>query len=60
MTSYSLKEIGRFFGNKNHTTVVFAHQAVTAKVAKSKQLALEVEHLRRQLLGPQAAAPALR
>ncbi len=53
LTSYSLKEIGRFFGNKNHTTVVFAHQAVGEKVTKSKSLALEVEHLRRQLLGPQ-------
>lgn len=57
LTSYSLKEIGRFFGNKNHTTVVFAHQAVAAKVAKSKNLAAEVEHLKRQLLGPQLVKP---
>ncbi len=59
LTSYSLKEIGRFFGNKNHTTVVFAQQSVVAKVAKSKQLANEVEHLKRQLLGPQAVKPVL-
>ncbi|KAA0217565.1 chromosomal replication initiator protein DnaA [bacterium] len=53
LTSYSLKEIGRFFGNKNHTTVVFAHQTIDAKIARSKSLAAEVENLRRQLLGPQ-------
>lgn len=57
LTSYSLKEIGRFFGNKNHTTVVFAHQAVKQKIGKSKSLALEVEQLKRQLLGAQASAP---
>lgn len=57
LTSYSLKEIGRFFGNKNHTTVVFAHQAIKQKVGKSKSLASEVEQLRRQLLGPQASPP---
>lgn len=57
LTSYSLKEIGRFFGNKNHTTVVFAQQAVQEKVSKSKSLATEVEHLKRQLLGTQVAAP---
>jgi chromosomal replication initiator protein len=51
LTSYSLKEIGRFFGGKNHTTVVFAVQAVEAKMAKSRSMADEVEHLRRTLLG---------
>ena len=51
LTSYSLKEIGRFFGGKNHTTVVFAVQAIEAKVLKSAALNDEVEHLRRTLLG---------
>ncbi|MHC4841664.1 MAG: chromosomal replication initiator protein DnaA, partial [Planctomycetota bacterium] len=51
LTSYSLKEIGRFFGGKNHTTVVFAVQAVEEKCEKKQSLADEVEHLRRTLLG---------
>lgn len=51
LTSYSLKEIGRFFGGKNHTTVVFAVQAIEEKVAKHPALSDEVEHLRRQLMG---------
>ncbi|MBK8206094.1 MAG: chromosomal replication initiator protein DnaA [Planctomycetes bacterium] len=51
LTSYSLKEIGRFFGGKNHTTVVFAVQAIEGKVEKSRALNDEIEHLRRTLLG---------
>jgi len=51
LTSYSLKEIGRFFGGKNHTTVVFAVQAIEEKVAKSRTLNDEVEHLRKTLQG---------
>ncbi|MCA8918534.1 MAG: chromosomal replication initiator protein DnaA [Planctomycetes bacterium] len=51
LTSYSLKEIGRFFGGKNHTTVVFAVQAIEEKVKKSAALNDEVEHLRRTLMG---------
>lgn len=51
LTSYSLKEIGRYFGGKNHTTVVFAVQAIESKVEKSRALNDEVEHLRRTLLG---------
>ncbi|MCA8915400.1 MAG: chromosomal replication initiator protein DnaA [Planctomycetes bacterium] len=54
LTSYSLKEIGRFFGGKNHTTVVFAVQAIEAKVRKSPALNDEVEHLRRTLMGDSA------
>ncbi len=51
LTSYSLKEIGRFFGGKNHTTVVFAVQAIEQKTAKSRALNDELEHLRRTLMG---------
>ncbi|MCB9894209.1 MAG: chromosomal replication initiator protein DnaA [Planctomycetes bacterium] len=56
LTSYSLKEIGRFFGGKNHTTVVFAVQAIEEKVRKSAALNDEVEHLRRTLMGEGAGA----
>lgn len=56
LTSYSLKEIGRFFGGKNHTTVVFAVQAIEEKVKKSAALNDEVEHLRRTLMGDSSAA----
>jgi chromosomal replication initiator protein len=57
LTSYSLKEIGRFFGGKNHTTVVFAVQSVEAKIKKSAALNDEIEHLRRALMGDAANAP---
>jgi chromosomal replication initiator protein len=56
LTSYSLKEIGRFFGGKNHTTVVFAVQAIEEKVKKSAALNDEVEHLRRTLMGESSSA----
>ncbi|MCZ7605556.1 MAG: chromosomal replication initiator protein DnaA [Planctomycetota bacterium] len=56
LTSYSLKEIGRFFGGKNHTTVVFAVQAIEEKIKKSAALNDEVEHLRRTLMGDSSAA----
>ncbi|MCB9932689.1 MAG: chromosomal replication initiator protein DnaA [Planctomycetes bacterium] len=56
LTSYSLKEIGRFFGGKNHTTVVFAVQAIEDKVRKSAALNDEVEHLRRTLMGESSTA----
>lgn len=56
LTSYSLKEIGRFFGGKNHTTVVFAVQAIEEKVKKSAALNDEVEHLRRTLMGESSAS----
>ncbi|MCC6465251.1 MAG: chromosomal replication initiator protein DnaA [Planctomycetes bacterium] len=58
LTSYSLKEIGRFFGGKNHTTVVFAVQAVEEKLNKSRTLGDELEHLRRVLSGESAPAKA--
>jgi len=51
LTSYSLKEIGRFFGGKNHTTVVFAVQAIEEKIHKSRTLNDELEHLRKALQG---------
>jgi len=51
LTSYSLKEIGRYFGGKSHTTVVFAVQAIEEKMADAPSLADEIEHLQSTLLG---------
>jgi chromosomal replication initiator protein len=51
LTSYSLKEIGRYFGNKNHTTVVFSVNAIEKKSAASSALADELEHLTATLMG---------
>jgi chromosomal replication initiator protein len=51
LTSYSLKEIGRYFGNKNHTTVVFSVKAIEQKSAESTTLADELEHLTATLMG---------
>lgn len=45
LTSYSLKEIGRFFGNKNHTTVVFSVQSIEQKMADDVRIRDEIEHL---------------
>lgn len=50
MTQFSLKEIGRFFGNKNHTTVVFATQKVSKVMEEDHEFKGTIEHFKRQLL----------
>jgi chromosomal replication initiator protein len=49
LTSRSLPEIGRKFGNRDHTTVMHAVQRVTELMARDAAFAEDVELLRRML-----------
>lgn len=49
LTSHSLKEIGRYFGGKNHTTVVFAAQKIERALTGKPELKGTIERLERQL-----------
>ena len=49
LTSRSLPEIGRKFGNRDHTTVMHAVTRVTELMATDSQLAEDVELMRRML-----------
>jgi chromosomal replication initiator protein len=51
LTSRSLPEIGRKFGNRDHTTVMHAVQRVTELMAADTAFAEDVELLRRMLEG---------
>jgi len=49
LTQHSLKEIGRFFGNKNHSTVVFATQKIESSMSDEAELKATIDHLVAQL-----------
>jgi chromosomal replication initiator protein len=49
LTSRSLPEIGRKFGNRDHTTVMHACSRVAELMQKDPALAEDVELLRRML-----------
>ena len=49
LTSHSLKVIGLHFGNRDHSTVVHAIQAVEAKCASNSAFARTVETLQSEL-----------
>ena len=49
LTSRSLPEIGRCFGNRDHTTVLHAVRRVTDLRQKDAQIAEDVEFLKRML-----------
>jgi len=49
LTSRSLPEIGRKFGNRDHTTVMHAVSRITELVARDASLAEDVDLLRRML-----------
>lgn len=51
LTSQSLPEIGRKFGNRDHTTVMHAVKKVSDLLKKEKDFAEDVELLRRMLEG---------
>ena len=50
LTTRSLPEIGRKFGNRDHTTVMHAVKQVTALCEKDANMAEDVELLRRSLM----------
>ncbi|MCW8128974.1 MAG: chromosomal replication initiator protein DnaA [Planctomycetota bacterium] len=49
LTSFSLGEIGIYFGNRDHSTVLHAVRKVTEDLKKDEQLRLEVQTVRRGL-----------
>lgn len=51
LTERSLPEIGRRFGDRDHTTVLHAVRKVTALIASDPQFACEVNEIRRRIGG---------
>ena len=49
LTSRSLPEIGRRFGNRDHTTVLHAIRKIDKEVGENPRLKDEIEELKRQL-----------
>ncbi|MBS0242597.1 MAG: chromosomal replication initiator protein DnaA [Proteobacteria bacterium] len=54
MTARSLPEIGRRFGNRDHTTVLHAIRKIEGQINANVQLKDEIEELKKQL-GPELA-----
>jgi len=54
MTARSLPEIGRRFGNRDHTTVLHAIRKIEGQITSNAQLKDEIEDLKKQL-GPEVA-----
>lgn len=49
LTSHSLAEIGRYFGNRDHSTVLHAVRKVTEQMKREEDLRSEIQALRRSL-----------
>ncbi len=49
LTLRSLPEIGRRFGDRDHTTVMHAIRKIETLIARNREFAEEIEHLKRQL-----------
>jgi len=45
LTEFSYQEIGRFFGNKRHTTVIFAINKIKEKMKSSVEFRSHTENL---------------
>ena len=54
MTARSLPEIGRRFGNRDHTTVLHAIRKIEGQITSNAQLKDEIEDLKKQL-GPEVS-----
>ena len=54
MTARSLPEIGRRFGNRDHTTVLHAIRKIEGQISSNAQLKDEIEDLKKQL-GPETS-----
>ena len=55
LTSRSLPEIGRRFGDRDHTTVLHAIRKIDQEVGENPRLKDEIEELKRQLIDRSAA-----
>lgn len=51
LTFRTLPEIGRRFGNRDHTTVLHAVRKITDRIAKDKDFAAQVETVRQKIVG---------
>jgi chromosomal replication initiator protein len=49
LTDSSYQEIGKYFGNKRHTTVIFAIKKVKEKYNGSVEFKLQIENLVRMV-----------
>lgn len=45
LTSHSLEEIGRYFGGRDHTTVLHASRAIAQAAEKNQQLAAQLDEI---------------
>ena len=50
LTDFSLPKIGNEFGNRDHTTVMYAINKITEEMEKSKDFKREIEELRRSIV----------
>ncbi len=57
LTPRSLPEIGKKFGNRDHTTVMHAVRQIEKLSAEDRALADDVEQLKRRLQGLRRPAP---
>jgi chromosomal replication initiator protein len=51
MTNHSFPEIGAFFGNKDHSTVIHACKKVEAEMTESEDFAKFIERLKQEIRG---------
>ena len=56
MTTRSLPQIGRFFGNRDHTTVLYAVRKLEAQQATDEALRHDIERVERALMDVQSGA----
>lgn len=56
MTGRSFPEIGRMFGDRDHTTVMHACRRMAERVQREPELAVLVDSIRRGLQAPAEAA----
>jgi chromosomal replication initiator protein len=49
LTELSLPEIGRFFGAKHHTTILYAYKKIKAAVAKDEKLKLAIDSITQEI-----------
>ena len=52
-TDQSLEDVGRFFGNRDHTTVLYAVSKVKKRVAQDRAFQAQLEELASRLPGRQ-------
>ena len=58
LTSLTLVEIGRRFGNRDHSTVLYACTRITERIQADSAFSSLVERIRRDLLGPGEQTPS--